>query len=170
MADCARRHTARFRNMRNRVGIKQTEQVNMTNRSIAGSAKVSSAKRVAGIGCVVVTMLCAGFAHAADTSIKEDFKRAGHAIGNAGREIGHEAKNIGSEIGHGAKKVATRIAHGAKSAGTGIAHGAKKVGGKIGDGAKTAGRAVGHAAKQAGKAIVEAPGNIKESMTGKTKT
>jgi hypothetical protein len=156
-------------NDESRVCINRIDEVTAMNGNRNTPARLIRLTGAAGIACGVIAALGTAIARAEDTSIKQDLKRAGEAVGNAAREVGHEAKNVGGEIAQGAKKVGGEIVEGAKKAGTEIAQGAKRVGGEIGTGAKTAGRVVGNAAKQTAEVVRDAPKNIKESMTGEKK-
>jgi len=54
---------------------------------------------------------------AADESLKDGAKRAGHDLGSAARDIGHGAKQVGKEIGHGAKQAGKAVGNAAKKGG-----------------------------------------------------
>jgi hypothetical protein len=56
-------------------------------------------------------------AGAEDSTLKQDAKQAGHAVGSAVHEVGHGAKKVGKEIGHGAKEAGKAIGSAAREGG-----------------------------------------------------
>ena len=64
-------------------------------------------------------LVAAGWAPvaAADESLKDGAKRAGHDLGTAAHDIGHGAKKIGKEIGHDAKQAGKAVGNAAKEGG-----------------------------------------------------
>jgi hypothetical protein len=61
-------------------------------------------RRVAGLSLLILFTSILSPAHAEDTSLKADAKRAGHAIGAAMRDVGHGIKKAGKAIGTAAKE------------------------------------------------------------------
>jgi hypothetical protein len=112
-----------------------------TQRRASRPATVARAALLA--ACLTAT-LGAVSARAEDSTISKDAKKAGHAIGEAAREVGHTAKKVGTEIGHGTAQAAKEVGPAAKEAGHDIGSGFSEFGHKI-----------AHAAKQGWQAVVD---------------
>jgi hypothetical protein len=85
--------------------------------STAGWQPAPRLPAVLALACAA-TLLLAGFAAAAaDESLKDGAKRAGHAFGTAARDIGHGTKKVGKEIGHDAKQAGKAVGDAAKEGG-----------------------------------------------------
>jgi hypothetical protein len=68
--------------------------------------------------CVVVLVFAVlSPVSAEEQGLKDDAKRAGHAVGAAFHDIGQGAKKVGKEIGHGAKEAGKAIGGAAKEGG-----------------------------------------------------
>jgi hypothetical protein len=73
--------------------------------------------RLAGVGVLLVISGVGAPAAAEDSSLKQEARQAGHAVGSAVRELGHGAKKIGKEIGHGARDAGKAVGTAAKEGG-----------------------------------------------------
>lgn len=68
--------------------------------------------------CAAVLLLATlPLASAEEQTLKDDAKRAGHALGSLAHDIGHGAKKVGKEIGQGAKEAGKAIGGAAKEGG-----------------------------------------------------
>jgi hypothetical protein len=114
----------------------------MTHLSIASGADSphSSGQRLRRLcltGAFFAATVTALAVQAEESTLAKDAKQAGHAIGNAAREVGHAAKKAGEEVGHD-------VAHAAKEAGPA----AKEAGSDLGSRFAALGHRIGHAAKE----------------------
>lgn len=69
------------------------------------------------VGAAVLVIYVVSPASAEKQGLKDDAKRAGHAVGTAAHDIGHGAKKVGKEIGQGAKEAGKAIGGAAKEGG-----------------------------------------------------
>jgi hypothetical protein len=68
--------------------------------------------------CAAVLVVAAlSPASAEEQGLKDDAKRAGHAVGSVAHDIGQGAKKVGKEIGQGAKAAGKAIGGAAKEGG-----------------------------------------------------
>ncbi len=141
------------------VCINHTGQVTMMNRNCNRQTNTLRPTWAAGIGCALIAALIATLAHAEDTGVKADAKRAGQTVGATARDVGNEAKTAAPGVWQSMKNAGKSIAAGAKKAGTEIKPTAKKVGTEIGTGAKK----VGKAAKDGGKKVKGAAAGEKKA-------
>jgi hypothetical protein len=110
----------------------QTDRVTMMNRNRNTQTNILRATRAAGMGCMLVAAFCAAIAHAEDTGVKANAKRAGQTVGATAREVGKEAKTAAPGVWQSMKNAGSSIAAGAKHVGTEIKSTAMKVGKKSG--------------------------------------
>jgi hypothetical protein len=139
--------------------INQTDRVTMMNRNCNRQTDTLRPTWAAGMACVLIAAFCATLAHAEDTGVKADAKRAGRTVVATARDVGNEAKTAAPGVWHSMKNAGKSIAAGAKKVGTEIKPTAKKVDTEIGTGAKK----VGVAAKDGGKKVKDAVAGEKKA-------
>lgn len=69
--------------------------------------------------------------------LKEGFKTAGKAVGDAAVKVGHAVRDGAKATKEGVKKAGKAVGEGAKKVGRGVKEGAKEVGHGVKEGAKT---------------------------------